>query len=225
MTFGGRTGLAVLSRYPLGDPELVLLPSTHWQRAAMRVPVTLPNGAVVDYWCGSVRFPNGEDKLPYAGVYGGGELLLAGATAEQALQIERLSDAVRQRAKATGTASVVGVTSNSSPEIVVDGKATINPLVAENYRILVEHLAPLVPADYEPLCTSCADPEVNPLNAANPSGMWWSTQILSPNVGAEMVDQAERTFQETPVVLPDRNQTKAPISQHFGLRSVVRITQ
>jgi hypothetical protein len=225
MAFGGRTGLAVFSRYPLGDPELVLLPSTNWQRGAMRVPVTLPNGAVVDYWCGSIRFPNGEDKLPYAGAYGGGELGLLGTTAEQALQIERLSEVVRQRAKATGTASVVGVTSNSSPEITVDAEITIDPLTPENYQSLVEHLVPLVPADYVPLCTYCSDPELNPLNAANAKGKWWSTHLLSPNLGPENVEKTERTFEERPVVLSDRARTKTPISQHFGLRSVVKITQ
>lgn len=227
MAFGGRTGMAVFSRYPLGDPELVLLPSTNWQHAAMRVPVMLPNGATVDYWCGSIRYPNAEDALPYAGPYGDGQLQFAGTVAEQALQLTRLREVVKKRTRGRGLASILGVTANCGPEAVVDGHVTVDALIADNYQLILKDMTVLVPADYQPQCTFCSGSNGNVLNSMNDRGNIWSTHLLSPNLGQETVRTTEQTFQEerVSVVLSKGGRAKAPISQHFGLRSVVRITQ
>ncbi len=93
--YDGATGIAVVTKLPIvttGDgPEVVLLPASTWNRAALRVPLQLPNNAIIDYWCASIRAPNSEVFLPNGGPYfggadGGGNNAEAGNSAEEALR-------------------------------------------------------------------------------------------------------------------------------------------
>lgn len=228
MTFGGRTGLAVLSRYPLGDPELLLLPSTNWQRAAMRVPVTLPNGAVMDFWCGQLRYPNTEDYLPYGGPYGMGLLKGEGSAEEQRLEIERLIDQVDLQADESGSATVVALGTYCGPEVLSDdgNDILVAGLLPQNYQLMSGHWPELLAHDYETACTYC-DQSSNPLNSGGVDSRFWSTHLFGRNIDEKSVLSTERTFMD-PVVtikMPGQEPFDAPASQNFGLRSSVRVTQ
>jgi hypothetical protein len=224
--FGGTTGLAVLSKYPLGTPKLVLLPSTGWQRAAMRVPVTLPNGTIIDHWCGSLRFPNTEITLPYAGQYGMGAAE-GGAFIEQQFEIETLVSAVRAQRNATGTLALVGLVTYASPELKnAVNKVLVNSQAAESYAKLDEVWPRLVAADYVPVCTFCGDENINPLNPTGTNTNFWSTHLFAEGISPEQVQSTERTFMEkTMTTNLGKGSIRTPVSQHFGLRSVVTITQ
>jgi len=227
MAYGGRSGLAVLSRYPLGEPELIRLPSDHWQRSVMRVPVTLPNSAEVDFWCGSIRFPNSEDQLPYAGPYGEGAFGFEGNVAAQRLELMRLKQPVEEQAEQTGRTGIVAVSANCGPEVTNDDETLVGGWVTENYEALAEDWVPVVAPDWEPRCTYCGDAEQNALNEDASEVMIWSSHLLSPNLAPRYVAETERTFLDTPVNvrLADGSRADAPVSQHFGLRSRVEVTQ
>jgi hypothetical protein len=227
MAFGGTTGLAVLSKYPLGTPELVLLPSTGWQRAAMRVPVTLPNGTVVDHWCGSLRFPNSDDRLPYAGQYGGGLSGYPGVLVEQQYEIQTFVDAVLAQRNTKGAPALAGLVTYCGPQLKdANGDTLVYPQAAESYAKLDAVWPRLVAKDYVPACTFCGDSTVNPLNAAGTTSSIWSTHLFADGISIDQVQSTERTFMDFTVTpYPDNLAYKTPVSQHFGLRSVVTITQ
>jgi hypothetical protein len=227
LAFAGTSGLAVFSVYPLGEPEVVLLPSTGWQRAAMRVPVRLPNGTVVDHWCGSLRFPNAEVELPYAGQYGG-SASGSGSIAEQSYQIDTLVNAVQKRHETSGTPAVVGLVAYNGPERKdADGNVLVYGQVPENYSKLEGAWSTLVASDYVPACTYCGDSAVNPLNSSGSGASFWSTHLFGNGIDATQVQSTRRTFNDSqPVTLNLASGfSKAPVSQHFGLRSVVTVTQ
>ncbi len=227
MAYGGGSGLAVFSRYPLGEPELIQLPSDHWQRAVMRVPVTLPNSSEVDFWCGSIRFPNSEDQLPYAGPYGAGAFGFEGNVAAQRLELTRMKQPVEQRAEETGRTGIVAVSANCGPQITDGDEVLVGGWVTENYEELAKDWVSVVAKNWEASCTYCGDAEHNVLNEDASEVMIWSSHLLSPNLPLRYVTETERTFLETPVTvrLTDGTRADAPISQHFGLRSMVEITQ
>jgi hypothetical protein len=225
--FGGTSGLAVFSVYPLGEPEVVLLPSTDWQRAALRVPVRLPNGTVVDHWCGSLRYPNAELELPYAGQFGGAGAN-SGTVAEQGYQIDTLVDAVKKRHDQSGAPAIVGLVAYTGPERKdADGNVLVYGQAPENYAKLEDAWAALVAPDYVPACTYCGDSAVNPLNSAGPGASFWSTHLFGQGIDADRVQSTSRTFDTSqPVTLNlASGVSKAPVSQHFGLRSAITVTQ
>jgi len=226
--FGGTSGLAVLSAYPLGQPELVLLPSTGWLRAAMRVPVTLPNGNVVDHWCGSLRFPNTEVELPYAGRYGQNGTSDSGSVAEQKYQIETLIKTVQARRATSGATAIVGLVTYTGPELT-DAKGTklVYAQQADSYALLDAVWPRLVAPDYTPACTYCGNFNENPLNSSGSIGSFWSTHLFAEGVGPADVQSTVRTFNDAqPVTINTATgPLRTPISQHFGLRSAITVTQ
>jgi hypothetical protein len=193
----------------------------------MRVPVTLPNGAVVDHWCASLRFPNTEGEIPYAGLYGEGVGGYDGVVNEQKYEATKLIEAVQNQRKETGTPALVGVVTFSGPELKDDkNNILVYSQVPETYDIIDQVWRRLVAADYVPACTFCGDSTKNPLNDADPSVSFWSTHLFADGISPDAVQSTERTFTDFTFTLdPNDTSKKAPVSQHFGLRSVVTVTQ
>lgn len=228
MAFDGSAGLAVFSREAeLGDPELVLLPSSGWQRAAMRVPVVLGNGATFDYWCTSVRFPNTDDALSYAGPYG--TWGTTGSAEEQAFEVATVASVIDERVEKSGVPAIVGIVAHAGPEVVDEdsGQTIVYPMAPEIYDLMGQQWASLVAAKYVPECTFCGDSDSNPLNSYGETYRFWSTHLFGVGIDATSVESTKRTFMEATISVSDEDGTtkKLPVSQHFGLRSVVRITQ
>ncbi len=227
LAFGGSAGLAVFSREAeLGEAELVQLPSSGWQRAAMRVPVTLKNGAVFDYWCTSVRFPNTEDALSYAGHYGAWGT--SGSAEEQAFELATAVEVIEKRAQESGVPAIVGVVAHAGPEYLdgATGAPHVHAFAPEIFSIMGAW-PELVASDYTPACTFCGDNETNPLNAYGEQYRIWTTHLFGIGVLPSAVESTKRTFMDATVAMTDANGNSfsAPVSQHFGLRSVIKMTQ
>jgi hypothetical protein len=238
--YDGSTGLAVLtspevSLAPNETPEVIALPSSTWKRAAMRVPLKLSNGAIIDFWCASVRAPNAELFMPNGGPYYGydenGQANPAGLgsadvcnTAEEKLQISRLITAVNDRATSSGRRAVVAALTYTSPQIGDENNPTITGLKPENFALFVNPpWAELTPSDYKPKCTYCGD---NPLNDS--TDVQWTEHLFGLNIGSDAATDTSITFSERSVPLTLYNGTDsimAPVSQYYGIQSIVRVTK
>jgi hypothetical protein len=232
--FNGSTGLALLTRLnlPAGQqPEVVLLPSSTWNRAALRVPLELPNKSVIDVWCADVRGPNPEPFLlnggPYYGDAKGGDSA-GGNTAEERLQIQRLIATINSHAQNDQRRAIVATLTYTSPQIKdSQDHELVTALVPENFKLFQDQpaWAELVAASYTPACTFCGD---NPLNSITDNQ--WTHHLFGVGIGADTVTDTQRTFttKSLSVLLYDTsngNQTSVPVSQYYGIQSTVRISQ
>lgn len=230
--YGGSTGLALIVKPPLvlapGEtPEVIALPASTWNRAGLRVPVKLPNNAVIDVWCGGVRAPNSEFFLPNGGPYHGDASAAAtdierANAAEEALQISRLVSAVNARATSAQRRAIVGALTYASPQI----DAKVSALHPENFALFQNPAwRELVARDYDPACTFCGD---NPLNS--PQDNLWMEHIFGVGIQQDAVTETQRTFMGKTLSLvlysaTDETRTNTPVSQYYGIQSVVRISQ
>lgn len=220
--FEGSTGLVVLSKYDVGKPELELLPSTGWQRAALRVPVQLDNGASFDFYCADLTYPHPDPYLPYVGPYGDGEFGIAGAEAEQVLQVEQLSRWVTARSTDRGVRSILAGVLYSGPEVTLQDEVLVRAEHEQAYELMTESFALLVVPGYQASCTWCVDnPWLSDAEMPSEIGVW-STHILGRGFRPEDVRQTVPTFTE-PVLEVGSGQA-LPLSPHYGLRSVLKVT-
>jgi hypothetical protein len=228
LAFSGSSGLAVLGRQvSFGQAELVQLPSSGWQRAAMRVPVVADNGSSFDFWCVSVRFPDTEEVLNYAGPYG--TWGPSGNAEEQAFEIATAVDVIGRQAQSTGVPSIVAVVANAG-EGYSDAKTQqplVYPLLPELYGLMASAWSPLVATDYTPACTFCGDETSNALNELGPSYRFWTSHLFGVGIDGSRVSSTARTFMEPALTFTNEAgaSVDGPVSQFFGLRSAVTVTQ
>jgi hypothetical protein len=241
--YDGSTGLAVLTSSSIAlapgeTPEVVALPASTWNRAAIRVPIKLPNSAVVDFWCASVRAPNSESFLPNGGPYYGydpfGQANAAGLAntaidnaAEENLQITRLITAVNSRATDANRRAIVAALTYASPLIGNPDNPVITDLSPENFALFENPpWEELTWSSYQPQCTFCGD---NPLNSSS-NEKQWSVHLFGIGIGADAVTDTRLTFtgnalQVTPYDPPGSAAISVPVSQYYGIQSTVRVTQ
>lgn len=228
LAFSGSSGLAVLGRQlSFGSAELVQLPSSGWQRAALRVPVVADNGASFDFWCASVRFPDTEEVLNYAGPYG--TWGPNGNVEEQAYEIASAVNAIGARVQGTGIPSVIAIVANAG-QGYVDPKTQqtlVYPLLPDLYQLMASVWSPLVSRDYVPTCTFCGDEASNPLNSLSPEYRFWTSHLFGIGIDQSRVTSTARTFTNPAWSFVNESGTTvtAPVSQFFGLRSDVTVTQ
>ena len=231
--YGGSTGLAMVIKPPLvlatsDSPEVVALPASTWNRAALRVPVKLPdNNTVFDLWCASVRAPNSETFLPNGGPYHGNataqvtDIEQANA-AEENLQISRLIATVNQHVSSTQKRAIVAALTYTSPQLG-DQVTGLHP---ENFALFNNpSWNELVAHSYVPACTFCGD---NPLNSSQDNQ--WMEHLFGIGIDSDMVTDTQRTFTGNALNLvlystPDQPPTPVPLSQYYGLQSTARISQ
>jgi hypothetical protein len=222
--FRGATGLVVLSKHKLGEPELYLLPSTAWQRAVVRVPVRPKNGASFDFYCADLAYPHPDAFIPYVGPYGNGQQGVDGEAQEQLLEAQHLGRLVERLSTARGVRSVVAGVFFAGPAAEKDGKVVVDAQYPETWTELVRSLEPLVAADYAPACTWCADNPSHPnAGQASAKGGFWSTHLLGTGFSQADVESTERTFVDATLSFGATD--KIPISPHYGLRSTLVVTQ
>jgi hypothetical protein len=224
--FNGSPGLMVLSKLPLAAgeaPELRLLPSTHWQRGILRLPVTAGNGERVDFYCSAVTVIASIALLPYAGDFGGGATDPAqGAENEQRLQAVRSAEFIRQRSSAPNVTVLAGLSLYSGPAYR-DPKTQatlVNEYVPSVYEAVIKQgFQPLVAAGYVPSCNVCENP-----TGRYPHGEenTWTTHLFGRKIPRENVLATELIY-TAPVV--DTTEGQLSISQHYGLRTEVRVLQ
>ena len=227
MAYEGALDLVVLSHYPIRDKQLRVLPATDWGRGILRAVIDLDNGESVDFYCSSISVLDDQAQLPYTGPYGNGEYHEAGLDAEQDLQIERIQEFVdetqdpRHRAILAGTLYVGPEVRGPEDDILVE------PLRPDLYSRLTSTFTPLAAPSYLPECTACVD---NPGGASFVGPILkgvWTSHLLGLGIRSHDVLSTERTFTTSTVAAEDHrgDPIRIPISQDYGLRSVIRISQ
>jgi len=214
LAFGGQNGVMILSRHPLKNTENWVIPGTWNRRSILKATVELPNGAELDTYCNHLTPiftvpPNSINTFPYTGQYGNGMTGPEGWQAEQELQAQKLIDYVASR-------------SNDRPAVILGdfnaGLAYPEQEIAgegeETFNILDAAYTPAYSADYTPLCTFCT---TNPVTDTEASV--WIDHIFLYNLTESAVSSTARIFDED--VVPVEGDMLVPLSDHFGMRSVM----
>jgi len=225
LAFRGASGVMVLSKHPIVDPEELVLPSSAWRHSVIRAPLRLSNGAAIDYYCGSASQPaQGCLLLPYIGSYGGEGDCASQWRAELVLQSEKINRWVKSKS----SRAILAGDFNTGMGRVVGGSAVLDEQYPEAYEALSNGLIEAVPAGYSPKCTQC--PKDNLL--LNPPGlpldMWpttWTSINLIGNIAVSEVTGAQILL-GNPVLdigIEDDNGTPVlvPLSYYFGFRSII----
>jgi endonuclease/exonuclease/phosphatase family metal-dependent hydrolase len=221
LAFNGQSGVVLLSRYPLTNAEAHVLPGTWNRRAILRATVTLPNGAVVDTYCNHATPVFTGMFYPYTGLYGAGPSSNKWAN-EQILQAKKLSDYVAAKT-GPGRALILG-DFNASRE-VKDGTGTviIKADATQSLDILDQSFTPAVAAGYAPACTYC--PDNGNVEPNDPGAPEWIDHIYTKGIPAAATKLTERLF--TDAIVPATSSMGAavmvPLSDHYGLRSVITV--
>jgi endonuclease/exonuclease/phosphatase family metal-dependent hydrolase len=218
LAFQGQNGVMILSRHPLKNVDELVIPGTWNRRTILGATAELPNGAELDVYCNHLTpifesFP--LNFFPYTGVYGDGTTGPTAWQAEQELQAEKLIKYVTETS-ADRPAVILGDLNAGhaypAQDIVAEGEATLD--------LLELVFAPAYTTDYAPLCTFCStNPVTNPENDPDETSVWID-HILLDKLPAASVVSSERVYDED--VVPVGNQT-VPLSDHFGMRSVITV--
>jgi endonuclease/exonuclease/phosphatase family metal-dependent hydrolase len=216
LAFDGQNGVMILSRHPLKNAVNWVIPGTWNRRTILSATVELPNGEELDTYCNHLT-PIFDvqpiNTFPYTGQYGDGMTGAAGWQAEQELQAEKLIDYVNE-------------TSGNRPAVILGdlnaGRAyPADDIAAEGVEtldLLELAFTPAYTTDYAPLCTFCStNPVTNPTDDPAANSVWID-HILLYNLASEAVVSTARVFDEDVVPVDDMT---VPLSDHFGLRSVI----
>jgi endonuclease/exonuclease/phosphatase family metal-dependent hydrolase len=216
LAFGGQNGVMILSRHPLKNAENWVIPGTWNRRSILKATVELPNGAELDTYCNHLTPifsvpPNSINTFPYTGQYGEGFKGPEGWQAEQELQAQKLIN-------------YVASTSNNLPAVILgDFNAGLafpgDDIVGEGeetFNVLGAAYTPAYTTDYTPLCTFCS---TNPVTDTESSV--WIDHIFLYNLTQSSVTSTARIFDEA--VVPVEGDMLVPLSDHFGMRSVIEV--
>lgn len=229
LAFRGQNGVMILSRYPLSNEETFVVPGTWNRRVVVNATATLPNGAELDVYCNHLTpifNVTGVNTFPYTGQYGGGATTDPEQwAAEQRLQAEKLINYV-QATSGTRPAVVLGDINAGREVRDANGEIVLYAEGEPTLDVLESVLTLGAAADYEPLCTFC---DTNPLNGVEDTLPVWIDHIYLHELDANAVVSTERTFDEfvVPVQIDDgmggTTDALVPLSDHYGLKSVLRI--
>ena len=210
VAFRGQSGQMIVSRFPLQNARAHVLPGTWNRRVIVSATVILPNDAEVDVHCNHLTPVFDSLAFPYTGAYGMDLVGPDAWAAEQTLQARKLA------------AYVEG---SSLPAVVLGdfnaGRAYMDSLAAEapaTMDVLEEAFQPGVADDYPPTCTFC--PGENQ-NFVEESESVWIDNIFFFRLESAEILGTERTFVDAIV---DAEGTMVPLSDHYGLRTTVRLT-
>lgn len=224
--FRGQNSSLILSRHPIKAPEAFVVPGGPWRSVALRAPMTLDNGANLDFYCASattvvsdcIFFPiTSRWASPTAAD------CQASGREEQRLGFTQVRDFVDSRSTATSTRAILAGSLYAGPSY----QDVIAAEESDNFSVFSSSLALGVPPDFTPLCTNCGDNPIRTKTGETPNlPSYWSSYHLLKNIPVTAVRHSE-------VILTEANVTSSPgdgaqsdqipISRHYGFRSVVRI--
>jgi len=179
-------------------------------RTILSATAELTNGGELDVYCNHLTPIFTGPFFPYTGQY-------VGWQEEQELQAEKLINYVTDTSgdrQAVILGDLNAGHAYPDQDIVAEGEATLTLLEAS--------FEPAYTADYlaAPLCTFCStNPVTNPDNDAMATS-GWIDHILLGNLPSNSVRSTERVYDED--VVPVGDQT-VPLSDHFGMRSVITV--
>ena len=230
--FRGANGSLLLSRYPFVVTEGFLFPHLFvWNSAALHATVRVDNGAELDVFCGATSTVFGDctlarNPLPtYYGESADGSTpvdCIDGSMNAQRLLHTQLRDWVKARAGVARSKIIVSGDFYSGPALG-NGVGALNP---ENFAVLAQSFGLGIPAGFSPVCLSC---DGNPLRAsagALPTleGAWTRGNLLQ-NIPVTAVRSLKRTNDATVLDadVGEGDRRAIPISQYYGVRTVLRI--
>jgi endonuclease/exonuclease/phosphatase family metal-dependent hydrolase len=220
LAFRGDNGVMILSRHPLKNVDELVVPGTWNRRTILHATVELPNGAELDTYCNHLTpiFTVGEfdiNTFPYTGQYGDGTTGPSGWQAEQELQAQKLINHVTTTSGSRPAVILGDLNAGhafADEGIVAEGEATLD--------LLETVFVPAYTADFTPLCTFCTtNPVTNPDSDPDVASVWID-HIQLHNLTADSVVSTERIYDEDVVPVGDE---MVPLSDHFGMRSVVTV--
>lgn len=221
--YDGSHGTLVLSKYPLTDSSINVLPATYWRAALLGTTVVFGESRAVDLYAGGLTYLN-EDCLtrPYTGHYGLGEECPDAYFHEMMLQSDRVLAWIDERSSKRGRRSIVVLDTDTG----IDFGQGLTPRNPEAYEKLAAVLSLAVAPDYVPACTFCADnPLVTP-PGTEPTGVnTWTQLIFRQNLPITAVLSTDRFLTEAKYEYADGdNSYLIPPSYYYGLRSRIRLT-
>lgn len=220
LAFDGQSGVMLLSKHPVTRSDDLVIPGTWNRRVILSASVQLPSGAEVDVYCNHLSPVFSGITYPYSGAYGDGKTGEEGWAAEQLLQAQKL---IAHVATMSANRPAVILGDFNSGHAYNEGQAGGFHAEAEATISLLESqfTAALVPG-FTPKCTHCAD-NAN-VNKADTSDSVWIDHIFLANLPAEAIQHSMRTYDEPVVdVTVEGAPSQVPLSDHYGLRSVVTI--
>ncbi|MBN2191498.1 MAG: hypothetical protein JW751_01675 [Polyangiaceae bacterium] len=126
------------------------------------------------------------------------------------------------------TRAVLAASVYTSPEVRgADGEVVVDPMYPEYYEAITDELDPLVAADYTPACNVCLTNPGGVTFASDATVGNWFAHLLGRGFRPRDVLSTEQTFTErvVPVMDLEGESVLIPVSQHYGLRSTVRVAQ
>ncbi len=231
-SFRGSNGSLLLSRYPfLATDGFVFPPLFFWTPGALHAKLRVDNGAELDVFCGATSSVLEDCTLapnPLPSFYGERPDgtpptdCKEGTTNSQRLLHSQLRDWVRTTAGAAGGKIVLSGDFYSGPSL---GGAVV-ALHADNFGLLADRFSLGIPAGFTPVCFFCdGNPLRAPADAAKTLDGAWTRWNLLQNIPVTAVRSLSRTADatalEADVGVGDRR--AIPISQYYGLRTVLRI--
>jgi len=217
----------VLSRYPIGEPKVWELPSTGSRRVVMKVPLDMPNGVPIDFYCSTLTLPEEGVVFPYVGAYGAGATDVKGWEAEQKLQAERLTSIVKSESSGRDIRVVIGATLYAGQSYHEGDREVLVDLHVDAYRAVADSFDVLAAPDYVPSCTQCADnPVLSPPSAGPTTGEnAWSSLLFHRGIESSAIRSSEVTITEPVLDISSPGGSyQVPPSSHYGFRTHVHLT-
>ena len=204
LAFHGENPSMILSRFPIKQTDVFVLPSTSFRRSVLYAEVEIEPGRTVDTYCAQLSSPFLDDTLPYTGNYG------TSYDDEQKLQAQRLIAWVQS--KSEGRPAIIAGDFHAGVAVAQGATkvlADLDPDVIKALRAaFVEAKAP----QWKPTCTYCP-------NAKNPyNGDFVGIAIEGVYLAnfPELPTTDESILFDTPVV-PLPTGTTGMLSPSFGL--------
>jgi hypothetical protein len=221
--FDGEVGDVVLSRFPIVESELWVLPSTSWRSEVIRAVVSVSPAVSVDFYCTALDDDYTGFFHPYAGRYGND----AGSSdaewaAEQLLQAQQTVAWVKRMSGSAAHRAVVAGEFYSNGAWPTEAIVGVNPAT---YAALTTF--PLAMANgYVPQCTECAaNPLAPPTGTTTTAGNTWFMYSLLVDIPASAVTSSELVLNQPTISVrsPDGGVLLIPPSTSYGYQVTVRI--
>ncbi len=166
--FGGQTTMMILSRYPLAEQQVFVLPSTNYRNAVLSAEVLL-DGDPVDFYCATFAGTGVDFDVPYDGNYGtdrtttlpdGGQLVENGYQDELDLQTKRAIDFIRTNSTKTQRGAIVAGVTAATQVTETHGKLLLGDMTPEVVAAFDSRLGGAFvaaePPSFAPTCDVCA---------------------------------------------------------------------